>query len=287
MRTLIREWSGLQRNNDCVIRIVPLGDVHIGSAACDEKRLQQVVDGIAEDDDAYWLGMGDYAEFINRSDRRFDPAVLASWIDVADLVDLPRAQRDRFLSIIKPIAGKCLGLIEGNHEQSIKARFERDIYSEIVSIIKSWGGFEPDHQLAFGMYGYLRLVFKFGGNKRTAAVGITGNVHHGFTGGRLGGAKALNMERWLWTHDADFVVFGHSHNADIFKRSVEGIDRQGNVINTVRRGGFSGTFMRTINPDGPATYSERRGYLPLPLGGICIEIRPGMRYRWDMVRMWT
>lgn len=283
--TLRREWYGVPRNADMVYRIVPLGDIHIGSAACDEKLLRQVVARIEADPTCYWIGMGDYCEFINIHDKRFDSAVLADWVDVADLVDLAQAQRDRFLSIVKPIAGKCLGLVIGNHEGTIQRKFERDIYREIVVTLKGWGGFPNDHKLAFGVYGWLQLAFCWGEDKRGGSVVITGNVHHGFTGGRLGGAKALNMERWLWTHNADFVLFGHSHNADVYRRAVEYVGRNGHIRQQVRLGGYSGTFMRTVNDGGPATYIERRGYLPQPIGGIEVELRPGMQKGQQMVKM--
>jgi len=52
------------------------------------------------------------------------------------LSDIAKAQRDKFLTYIKPIAHKCLGLIQGNHEEFIKSRYERDVYLEIVSGVK-------------------------------------------------------------------------------------------------------------------------------------------------------
>jgi len=284
-RTLRREWYDVPRNADTVYHIVPIGDVHDGTAACDEKLLQQVVARIEADPMCYWIGMGDYCEFINIHDKRFDPGILASWIGVADLVDLAEAQRDHFLSIIKPIASKCLGLVCGNHEGTILRKFERDIYREIVVTIKGWGGFPNDHDLAFGVYGWLQLCFCFGPDKHAGSTVITGNIHHGFTGGRLGGAKALNMERWLWTHDCDFALFGHSHNADIYRRAVEYTDRYGHIKQQVRLGGYAGTFMRTVNDGGPPTYTEWKGYLPQPIGGIELELRPGLQKGQQMVRM--
>ena len=283
-KTLRREWYNVPRQADTVYRIVPLGDVHIGAAACDEALFRRVVDRIAADPDCYWLGLGDYCEFINRRDKRFDPASCADWMTLADLSDIAKVERDRFLDIVKPIAGKCLGLLTGNHEDAILRYFERDIYREIVTAIKQWGGFEADHDLAFGYYGWLQLAFYWGADKRGGSTTIIGNVHHGFTGGRLGGGKALNMERWLWTHAADFVLFGHSHNADTYRRAGEYIDRYGHIKQHVRMGGYGGSFLATVNDGGPSTYSERKGYLPLPVGGIELEVRPGARDA-SLVRM--
>ena len=285
MRVLTRDWWNVSRAD--VFTVVPIGDVHIGAAACDEDLLKQVVARIAGDERCAWIGLGDYCEWINVHDKRFQFSTLAPWVDVADLVDLAAAQRERFLDIVRPIAGQCLGLIKGNHEETIQHWTERDVYSEIVSAVKAAGGFESNHNLALGYYGWLRLVYHWGAEKRGGSCTITANLHHGWAAGRLGGAKALNMERWLWTHDCDLALFGHAHNADAYRRAVESLDRRGNLVTTVRRGGYGGTFLRTVNEGGASSYSERKGYLPLPIGGIEVELRPGQVDQGARVRLIT
>ena len=95
-------------SKDGCIRIVPLGDVHIGAAACDEDHIKSTVKYIKQSG-AYWVGMGDYCEFINKKDKRFTVSSLAPWIGISDLADLARAQRDRFLEIVEPLGERILG----------------------------------------------------------------------------------------------------------------------------------------------------------------------------------
>lgn len=254
-------------------RIVPLGDIHIGAAACDEARLKQVVKSIADDDRAYWIGMGDYCDFINRTDPRFNSGALAEWIKISDLGDLAKAQRDYFLDIIKPIAPKCLALVEGNHETAITKHYERAIFAELVMAIKTMAGHEMDYQLGIGYTGWLTLVF-YRAKRRANATVVRINLHHGFVGGRLAGAKALNMQRWLWTHDADIVIFGHSHNTASQVEAVEVLDDSGNVKHKSRIGVYSGTFLNPYN-EGEATYAEVKGYFPTPNTGVELILRPG------------
>jgi predicted phosphodiesterase len=230
--------------------------------------------------------MGDYADFINISDKRCDIATLATWIGRQELVDLARAQKERFMHYVRPIAGKCLAMVKGNHEDTILKKYERDIYLEIVSEIKTAGGMKADEQLALDYYGWLKLVF-YRGKDADAVTTINGNLHHGFTNGKLAGAKALNMQRWLWTHDCDFAIFGHSHNTMAQVETVETLDRGDNVIYHVRRGGFSGTFMRTTTPDMPSGYAERKGYFPMPLGGCELYLKPGAKDPNERVRILT
>ena len=99
---LRREWGAVRRGD--TFTIVPLGDIHLGNRAADEKLFGAVVQRIKDDATAYWVGMGDYCDFINRSDRRFSVTALADWLKVAHLADLAKAQRDRFLDHVLPIA---------------------------------------------------------------------------------------------------------------------------------------------------------------------------------------
>jgi len=276
MKVLRREWFEVGRSSR--FTVIPLGDVHLGNAACDEAMFKRAVERIAEDDSCYWLGMGDYADFINVTDPRFSADSLASWIKMAHISDLAKAQRDRFLDFVEPIAGRCLGLVEGNHERAIKKHYERDIYSDLVSGIKERGEFEPDHPLALGVCGWLNLSFYMGAEKPQRCRGIKVNVHHGFVGGRLAGAKALNMQRWLWSHDADLVIFGHSHNAEAQVEAIEAISGR-RVIHKHRVGCFGGTFMNG------AAYAIEKGYFPTPKTYTEIRLRPWAHQPRDRIRV--
>jgi hypothetical protein len=202
-------------------------------------------------------------------DPRFSVESLAPWITRLDLVDLSKAQLERFEGYFEKIADKCIGLGYGNHEETIQRHTERDIFSDILQIIKKS---RPEQKLSLGIYGWLKLLFYNSSEEQPEHCRIiTINTHHGFTGGRLKGAKSLNMQRWLWTHAADLVVFGHSHNEDAQSEAVEYVDRNDNICLTVRKGMYCGTFLKGVN-DGANTYSEAKGYLPLPVGSIPMAV---------------
>ena len=276
MKIIRRKWYGLDRTT--TFRLYPLGDVHLGNAACDEKLFREAVQRIADDDNALWVGMGDYADFINVSDPRFDSASLSPWVRMRHLPDLAGAQASRFLDIVQPIAGKCLGLIEGNHERAIQKYYERSIYSDIVTGVKERGGFDADHQLAFGYSGWLMLHFYRHETREALGRCVKISLHHGFVGGKLAGAKALNMQRWLWSHDCDLCIFGHSHNTMAQIEAVESV-RGSKVVRQNRIGMFSGTFMNG------ARYSEKAGYFPLPITQPYVILHPGAHDRREHVRV--
>jgi hypothetical protein len=248
--------------------------VHIGNVACDENAFRQAVQRIADDEHAYWIGMGDYCDFINMHDPRFSPGSLAEWVTISHLGDLAKAQQDRFVEFVKPIAPKCLALLSGNHETSILKHYERDVYANIVTAIKQMSGRPADYPLGMGFSGWLRLVFYWAKNKKGGSSMIDVYTHHGYTGGKLAGAKALDMQRALWNHDADLIIFGHSHNMDGKREAVETVDKGDAVKSVCRLGVYGGTFLHT-NVEGATTYSEFRGYPPLPVGHVEIILTPG------------
>ena len=264
--------------------IVPLGDIHLGARACDEVRLKQFIKRIEKDPDCLWIGMGDYCEFINRKDPRVEPLSLAEWIKMSDLTDLARAQKNRFLEMVEPIAPKCIALLEGNHESAITRFTERHIYQEIVAEVKRMAGMTEDQKLGLGYYGWIRLKFV---RARYAITYLHINAHHGFTGGRLAGAKALNMQRWLWTHDADLVLMGHSHNTGMQVEAVETVNQKtGEISYKNRVGAYTGTFLKS-GSEGSLTYSEVKGYLPMAVSGVEIQLRPGKKEYADRLKIIT
>jgi hypothetical protein len=270
MKVIRREFFNVARSDRFVI--VPIGDVHLGAKACDEELLKHTVSKIKNTPNYYWIGMGDFCDYISLSDPRFNAGAIADWIKLSDLHNLSKVQTDRFVEMLAPIADKCLGLVKGNHEDVIRKHYERDIYLDIVNAVKQEAGFPETHKLALGYCGWLRLAF-YSDDKNVRTV-VDTSLHHGFVGGKLKGSKALNMERWLWTHDCDLTLMGHSHNKDTFSTSTIGLDHRGNIKSVQRRGAFTGTFLKGYSEEG-STYSEVKGYFPQPVGTIEVVLQPG------------
>ena len=267
---ILRRKLDVRGKLDQPITIIPLGDIHWGSKACDEKLADAVIDRIANEENTYWIGMGDYCEFINKSDKRFDAGILADWIGVKDISSLAMTQAKHAIKKLSPIAHKCLDFLAGNHEGSILYKYEFDIYNYMANEIKRNAGIPEEDQFAGGIYSWLLLNLAV---TKTSTKTIRFNLHHGFTGGRLDGAKALNMQRWLWSHDCDICLMGHCHSTIGDKATVDKITDSGRVYAHDNRGAYTGTFLRT-SIEGAETYSERKGYYPIPMGGIQVNIRP-------------
>ena len=287
LATLEGERLGLGKYNEAGVKTLPLMGYrrHVGVADLTTEKMgrgpawcPQTLHGSWVTKQGNQITITGNCDFINRRDPRFTVDSLASWVTVRDMADLAGAQARRFLEIVKPIAGRCLCLIEGNHERAILKHYERDIYSDIIGGVKHHGGFPADTKLALGVAGWLVLSFARSDDGKSGRSVIRFNLHHGFVGGKLAGAKALNMQRWLWNHRADVVVFGHSHNTSVQLEAVE-VVRGNSVLLEKRIGCYGGTFM------SGAQYAMEKGYFPLPLAHTEIILKPGAEDYTDRIRV--
>lgn len=258
MQAIVRTITGEGRGADPVT-LWPLGDVHVGASACDERTFRRDVARIEADPNAYWVGMGDYLDAITRHDPRFDTDELASWITVRDLRDLVTAQRDRFLDLTRPIWPRCLALVAGNHEGSILRHYERDVFREVVGAIQPATA-DPSVPLALEYEGYLRLRFARAVANGAPFVKLDSYLHHGYGGGKLMGGKALTLGREAGWHDVDLLIMGHTHAPIAFPQWRRWIDRRGTIRTRRLTAVVSGTY--SIDPP----YARRGGYGP---GGDC------------------
>jgi len=251
------------------VKIVFLGDLHIGNAATDEDLIKQVAKRLQEPN-TYWVDLGDTCDFVNMRDPRFSPAALPEWVEVSDLADLPAAQVRRYAEIFKPVAGTCLARLMGNHEAVIAKHYERNVYHELNASI----GLPKEKALGYG--GFLRLVTQ----RKKDSWTLTCFIHHGATGGKLGGAVALNLERLPMSFDADIYAVGHSHRKMVFPKRRVGIlgrtlqvaDKPLILINV-------GAFMRSYTQTEGDGYAEQRLLYPQGLGPVELWIWPDAQKR--------
>lgn len=270
MKVVTREIAHTGRGD--MMDVWPLGDVHIGHRAADEKAFARVVARVADDPNAYWIGMGDAIDAVGLKDPRFSAGELAEWIRPVHLKDLVAAQRDRYLELTAPIHNKCLAILYGNHERTIHKYNERHVHSEIVSAIKPatpWA----DEPIDLGYTGFLLLRFRRAG---TASRTVRIWLHHGAGGGRLKGAKALGLQRIAWSFDCDLAIHGHVHDEVIEPVNRVGVTSSGRLYNHRTMAFVSGTFMRSWHEDG-AAYSEQALYFPGSVGTSYARIRPWLQ----------
>ena len=248
-------------------RVKPIGDVHLGNVGCDLKRLKEDIEEIKHDPTSLWVGMGDYTECINITDKRFDPQSIDPNYNIRSLSRLVDAQIEDIAFILKPIASKCIGFLTGNHEEEIRLRSQRDASYDIA---KSLGILDK----YMGYDGFIRLIFTR--NKHDTTL-VTFYCCHGYGGARKSGAKINKLEDFAHSFDADIIILAHEHKKIIAPPVLKlGLNSIGDLIQKKQFAVMSGSYLKGY-VQGATTYVEKKGYPPSDLGTVTIKIKP--RYR--------
>ena len=279
------------------IKIYPLGDVHIGCTSCAESKFKKMVAKIAKEPNSYWFGGGDMIDGIKLQDvKRSDPNTFPDWLlsGTADnirenIVNMSSAEASRFVEFTKPIAGKCLGLICGNHEHSLRKYHGQDVVAEIVGGLRAeelgrpqrfgekYKGYIEDLTDEFFMR--LKFVRKNKRGKTLSSSSVKMYACHGFGGGRTAGAEPTHLERLAKGRDVDIVLRGHSHTFHILPAIVSlTIPNSGKLdgvecIHKEKRCGNWGCWVKS-NTVGQPTYASMANYPARSLTTLSVSIRP-------------
>ncbi len=248
--------------------IYNIADIHEGSLGCDHKRLAQDVELIANNKNAYFIGGGDWIDAINVDDRRFDGKTIDRQY-LGQLDNIADAQAERVLSIMSKIKDRCLGLHRGNHEETIRNIYHRDIVEKMCHEWKV-----PNlEDTAF-------IVIRF--IRRTPNIKATSPSHkivifsaHGNVAGRSGGSKVSRLESLMGQFDADVYMLAHGHKKVSHSASVLGVHRDGEtrLRNKKRVGFMTGSYLRSYQRN-TTSYAEKGLYPPSDLGMVGVRIRP-------------
>ena len=290
MRIIEKEIEVPERNGE--VEIYPLGDLHIGYRSCCEKLLKKTVSSIESNPNAYWIGGGDYLDAIKPSDlKRFDMDTLPDWIFDGDvhtirerLNDVVQQQVERAADILNPISTKGIGLIEGNHEFSVRKYSNHDVQKSLCDYLELEN--LTDEAL-------IRLKFKH--NTLTRVVMLY--ICHGHGGGRTAGAEPNHLNRMLTEWEtADICFRGHSHCFHILPpKPVLEIPKSGNLPRecTCRYRWAANWGCWTLqHASGPSTYASRACYPARPMLSCKAVIKPfhreyagGEEYRVPLVEI--
>ena len=246
--------------------IKPLGDVHLGSINCDEALLDKDIRWILENG-VFWVGLGDYAEFISSKDKRFRPEDIAPWCRGEK--DIAEAQLQRLVKKLEPIKHLCLGLCKGNHEDLIYDRYDNNVYARLLYYLNI-----EDKRIRLDTRGLIKLVFRrtTGGSRSSGGKQFVIYAEHGYGGGRLEGAPALALGRLAKNFHAQLFLMGHRHRelSMVDERvTVRGSKLVGEKLGLV----VCGTYLKSWE-ENTEIYAERRLYPPKPTGTPVIEITP-------------
>lgn len=250
------------------IHLYPLGDIHLGAAACDIDDFRRTVKQIAADPNAYWLGMGDYGDLIMPSDPRWaftghDWKRLGFTNGRPTVSDLGVQHRDLIERELAPIAPKCLGLLYGNHEDAFAKHYFIDVARYLADRFK------------VPMLGYTALIrleieIKRGQKDHGQIWPVTIFAEHGATGGGSDGNAVNSLQKRAVEFGADIYLKGHVHKYGISQRTELSWGPKA-MVTRDRVFMLTGTYLKGYS-EFEVTYGERKGYAPSELGGGVIVL---------------
>lgn len=265
----------LQVPKDCrEVIVAPLGDIQWAGRK-EHLAYSQLQEYIAEavERKAWFIGMGDYLDFASPSNRvRLSNANL---YDTAQQVidDKARALADElYADLLRPTAGRWLGLLEGHHWTHLLTGETTDQY--LCQKLRA-----P----FLGTSAYVGLIFRKPDGS-TAAVTIW--AHHGAGGGQSVAAPVQKLEGMANYWEADVMIVAH-----MTKKASGEIQRcypvwggrmptiRYKTIHLVGAGGWlKGYAERSAQGRTPrGGYVEQRMLRPVALGSSFIRIRSKVR----------
>lgn len=240
-----------------------LGDTHLGTIHCAEHTLKEKVREIKDTPNCYWIGMGDYGDFITPSDPRFGYGETASWVRQDNIVE---DERKKIVEFFSPIKDQCLGLIYGNHEVSLSKHKHDNVHQNICDDLK------VDN---IGYSCIFHFIFRRKGSSESHL--IKGAFTHGTGGARTPGGKLNYLKDFMETVDANIYGYAHVHIMQMYSPDVLGTNNEMKITAQSKIGVETGCYFRTYTQGIKSSYGEQKVYKPSRIGSPKFIITPNHR----------
>ena len=244
-----------------------LGDCHLGNVGCSVEHLGADVERVRANPLARVILMGDLADYIGQTDKRWDAATITPGARVKDLADWGMYLSKLVVKTFKPIAGQIIGALSGNHEATFQARQAQQCHA--------W----TCQELGIRDLGYscfLDLCFRRSvGAKKRPARRYRLFAHHGAGAAATAGGKINRLVAFMNSMEADIYLVGHVHEKDVKRTETLAANDLCEALTSRKKLGlFTGTYLRTYHEGTNAGYGERAGYRPVALGCSVVEFQP-------------
>ena len=178
-------------------RLYQLTDLHIDERDHAGPELDAMIQKIQGDDNALWLGGGDYGGLIVGG----DPRVGDGYLEGVPGDRVPDHVKEVVVEKLRPIRDKCIGFGAGNHEWSLMQRYHRGVAAEIAADL----GLQ---HLYLAQRGWAHVTFR----NVSAAITLKVFWYHGWSSGRGKSRKMLQAERDIAARPGAHVqMLGHDH----------------------------------------------------------------------------
>lgn len=167
------------------------------------------------------------------------------------------------VNLFEPIKDKCIGLLYGNHEESIRVSNHNNVAQNICDKLDV-------QNLGYSCFVDFKFHRKNSGEKHL----IRGAFTHGAGAAVTEGAKLNTLMRFMKSFDADFYGYAHMH--DYLDKSFTRltVNADGRIKNKVAIGAVSGCWFRTYSQGINASYGEKKVYPPSEICTAVFLIHP-------------
>jgi len=245
-----------------IFYLYPLGDIHGGTIHCAEAEVKAKVEEIRSNPNARWIGLGDYAEWITPHDKRWEPSykAIAPWVEQDNIAE---TQRRWLVKLFTPIKDKCLGLLYGNHEDSIRIHNNDNVHKNICDDLNVKN---------LGYSCFLHLVFRRKMSRESHLIKCA--FTHGTGGARTEGGKINYLKEFMGSFSAQLYGYAHVHTIQIY--SPESLTTTENLIIKSKGsiGALTGCWFKTYTQGVIASYGEKKVYKPSRIGCPRFAINP-------------
>jgi len=282
----------LYNSRSAVLKIWIMADIHYANKGCHLALLKKHIKEIQNDPCAYWIGLGDYADYISYDDKRFDPSEILQDIAVADLGNLGQILTSRVDDLFAPIRDKCLGLAYGNHEwRYMRDKDQQGLHQWLCTQMGV-----PNLGYSFLMnLTFVRVAQK---NLRQKVLDTvpdkTGSTrwslrlygHHGAGGASTFTGKANRLAKFMQAFDADIYMCAHVHGEQSLAIPRIGADEKCQTLKErAALGVITGSYLKTYQLGVGAGYGERAGYGPSFLGAAVLHVEPDKQKAWTALEV--
>ena len=257
------------------ITIAPIGDLQVGSEGFGEARFKRYMERMLKRD-AYFIGMGDYTDFLSPSNRKY--LRNSGLYDTAqELIEKWHMEQiEEIKELLKPTKGRWLGLLQGHHYYEFDPMTTTD--TELARYLEA-----P----FLGDCAILRATFKRDGGTEGHVVTQSIDIwaHHGAGSGVSATSALTKLERYAGYVDSDILIMGHQTKRGYLPKPRFGMSRytkkgqlhlDNRTQHLVAAGGWmEGYHVGKLSRGRPqGSYVEKAMMIPTSLGGMVITLKP-------------
>lgn len=262
------------------LRLVPLGDMQVGAEGFNASRFGRFIDNALQRD-SYFIGMGDYSDFLSPSNRRF--LANAGLYDTAQqlIEEWHLTQLEGIKEMLKATKGRWLGLLQGHHYYEFDPMTTTD--TELARYLDA-----P----YLGDCAMVRVSFAKGNPTHPASLSKVIWAHHGAGGGVSAASALTKLERYAGYVDADVLLMGHQSKLGYLPKPrfgmsasrgrLGGKERHGTprLVNRTQHLIATGAWMEGYHVGTPkrgrpqGSYVEKSMMVPAALGGMAVIFEP-------------